>query len=471
MSDEALKNPGDLTKSIYNRRKFVKLAALSAAAVSLGSTLLAACGDAPTATPSSAPAGSATTAAGSSPAGAKVELQVYVHTNHPFDNVKPLFEKKYPNVTMKMLGNNDQKVFLTMLASKSDTIPDLFWPEVNDVQALGKTGALLDVTDIVTKLKDKFVPGKLAEVFVASTSKYAAFPGDVAPVGIYYREDLFKKAGVTVPEDWTWDDYIEASKKVKQATGAYTVTIAPEGVDRTGFMWTYLLAQMGGAVTNADGTQITMDDEKGIAAMKLLKKIYDAKIVLEEDMLNETFFAALSGNKVAAMPAPVWYRGFALDKNITTPEQGLGQWRVALLPRTSPTSIRTANLGGASIASTRFTKHAPEVKNFMEFAMGTMEGVSAMAKYGIMPSYLPFLESDEWKKARTPVMGDFAYNEVWTKASKEYPSTWYKQSVFGEAMTELGGAMMGMLKGSTPIESGMKTVGDRVRELNKRYQS
>ncbi|HEX2910868.1 MAG TPA: extracellular solute-binding protein [Chloroflexia bacterium] len=460
MSDEALKNTG---KSNYSRRRFLKLAAVSMAAIPAGSALLAACGD--SATP--APAAGAT---GGTSSSGKVELQVYVHTNHPFDNVKPLFEQKYPNVTLKMLGNNDPKVFRTILASK-ENVPDIFWPEVNDVQAFGKTGVLLDVTDLVNKLKDKYVPGKLAEVFIPSTGKYGAYPADVAPVGIYYREDLFKKAGVTIPDDWTWDDYIEASIKIKQATGASTMAIAPEGTDRTPPPWTFLLAQMGGSVTNADGSQVTLDDEKGIAAMKLLKKMYDAKIFYEEDPLNETFFAALSGNKIAALPMPVWYRGFAMDKNITTAEQGLGQWRVALLPRTGPNSIRTANFGGASIASTKYTQHPQEVKNFMEYAMGTMEGVTAMAKYGIMPSYLPYLESDDWKKARTPVMGDFPFNEIWTKATKEYPTTWYKQAVYAEAMTELGGAMLPMLRGQTPIESGMKAVGDRVRELNKRYQS
>ena len=71
---------------------------------------------------------------------------------------------------------------------------------------------------------------------------------------------------------------------------------------------------------------------------------------------------------------------------------------------------------------------------------------------------------------RAEAFGDFAFNEVWTQAVDQYPGTWYKQPVFGEAMTTLGAAMMPMLNGDVDIPTGLKDVGDQVRELNKRYQ-
>ncbi len=38
-------------------------------------------------------------------------------------------------------------------------------------------------------------PGKTAECFIPSTGLYAAFPGDIATVGLYYRQDKLDEAG------------------------------------------------------------------------------------------------------------------------------------------------------------------------------------------------------------------------------------------------------------------------------------
>ena len=131
---------------------------------------------------------------------------------------------------------------------------------------------------------------------------------------------------------------------------------------------------------------------------------------------------------------------------------------------------RTANYGGANIASTKYTQHPDEVKEFMVFALGTMEGAAACAEYGIVPPYLPSLESETWFDQRSPLMGDFAYNEVWTECVKQYPTNWHKQPVFEEALIEIGAQVPPMLNGEVEIEAGMKALGDRVRELNARYQ-
>jgi len=289
-------------------------------------------------------------------------------------------------------------------------------------------------------------------------------------VGLVYREDLLTQAGVTVPEDWTWDEFIEAAKSIKAATGAASFYFPTVGDSTTAFLWTFVTFQLGGAVTNADGTQVLLDDEKGIAAMQLVKKIYDADVSIDEVPFEENYFAAISAGQVAAAPLPVWYRGFGIEPSVTDEQSGLGQWRVALLPRPAEGAVRVANLGGAAIASTTYTQYPQEVMNFMELALGTMEGATACGDWGILPPFLPYLESEAWKSVRSPAFGDFAFNAVWTEAVRQYPGTWYKQPVFGEAMTELGAAMMPMMQGDVEIAAGMKAVGDRVRELNKRYQ-
>ena len=124
--------------------------------------------------------------------------------------------------------------------------PDLFWPEASEVQEFGQAGALLDVTDLIEEHKADLAPGKLAECLIAKTGQYVAWPGDIAVIGLYYRDDLLNSAGVTIPEDWTWEEFIETGKKIKQDTGAFSMTISTAGGDATALPWTILAMQLGG---------------------------------------------------------------------------------------------------------------------------------------------------------------------------------------------------------------------------------
>ena len=124
---------------------------------------------------------------------ATATLNVFVHENHPFDLVKPLFEAKYPNVKLNMMKNNDMNVLRTALAA-GDTdpggVPDIFWPEPFDVQQLGKTGVLFDCTALIEKHKSEFPEGKLAECYIPATGKYASVPGAISPTGLFWRPDI-----------------------------------------------------------------------------------------------------------------------------------------------------------------------------------------------------------------------------------------------------------------------------------------
>ncbi len=398
-----------------------------------------------------------------------ITLNVFVHANHPFDLVKPIYEAKYPNVKLNMMEQNDVAILRAAITAK-EGVPDIFWPEIDMVQELGKTGVLLDTTDIVTAEQADLSPGKTAETFIPSTGKYAAFPGDIATVGIFFRQDKLDEAGVTLPDSWSWDDFLEIGKTIKDKTGAASLVIPTDGTVRSADLFSFILCQLGGAITNADGTEVTFDNDLGVQAMTITQKLFQADIAIDEDPFAENYFAEIAAGNVAATPQAVWYRGFGIEPNATDETGGLGQWRVALLPSAGEGSLLTANLGGAAIASTIYTEHPEEVKNFMVLALGTMEGAEACGQWGILPPYLPYLQSDAWNSVRSDAFGEFNFNAIWTQAVDQYPGTWYKQPVFGEAMTTIGAGIIPILSGDTDITEGLKALGDQVRDLNSRYQ-
>jgi len=400
----------------------------------------------------------------------EITLNVYVHDNHPFDRVKPLYEAMYPNVKLNMMKQTDVAIFRATLAAKGAGTPDIIWPPVDLVQELGKTGILLDVTEVVTGLKADLSPGATSACYIPSTQKYAAFPGEITAIGLYYRQDLLEKAGVTIPVDWTWDDFVETAKEIKAKTGAYSLVLPTTGVSESANLWSYILNQMGGGITSADGAQVLLDDEKGVAAMEQTKRLFAAGVAIDEIFYTENYFAEIAAGNVAIAPLEVGFRNFGIEPNVTDETSGLGQWRVALLPNAGPGTARSVNEGGAAIASTIYTRRPEEVKNFMRFALGSMEGANACGDWGILPPYLPYLQSAEWSAIRSPAFGDFAFNDIWAEAVAEIPTTWHRLPVFGEAMGAVGAAIMPMLQGSVDSASGLKVVGDQVRALNARYQ-
>ena len=140
--------------------------------------------------------------------------------------------------------------------------------------------------------------------------------------------------------------------------------------------------------------------------MEQTARLYQADIAIDEEPFEENYFAEIAAGNVAITPQAVWYRGFGIDPNATDETGGLGQWRTALLPSAGEGSLLTANLGGAAIASTTYTEHPEEVKNFMVMAMATMEGAEAGGDWGIQPPYLPYLESETWTSVRDEALAN-----------------------------------------------------------------
>ena len=68
-----------------------------------------------------------------------------------------------------------------------------------------------ELSDIVSS--DDFLPVKMGEVTI--NDKIVGFPWDAGPVAVFYRTDYFEQAGVNAEDIQTWDDFIEAGKKIE----------------------------------------------------------------------------------------------------------------------------------------------------------------------------------------------------------------------------------------------------------------
>ncbi len=252
----------------------------------------------------------------------------------------------------------------TVLASYANKFPEGF----------------LDVSENVSV--DEFLPAKVAEVTL--NDKVHAFPWDAGPVAMFYRSDYFEQAGVNPDEILTWDDYIEAGKKIEEVCKTPSgdpVKMLPMD-PTTSSIYTRLRGMLGVDTFDEEGNP-AVDSPESIAAMKEAKRIYDSGIALNYDGWSE-YEQSVVNESVATIPEAVWMIGTIKDKAPQTE----GKWGVMQMPTMEGATYSTNN-GGANVAINAKTDFPEEAKAFLEFAMKDTEiQASGFEKYGLYPSYV-----------------------------------------------------------------------------------
>lgn len=421
------------------------------------------------ATPAAAPTTAAVSAAPTTApvaSGQKQTLSFWGHQDHPMDVAQKSFAKLHPDVNLdwQHLGDWLTK-FKATLASGSG-VPDLVWLEATDVQNFGAKGVLLDITQRLAPNKDQFAPGKVTEVTIQKKKAQVAMPGDIGLVALWYRPDLLQKAGIKeVPADLSYDTYYQMAAELQKAgTAAFLLPSA-------GWSWPFeiILSQAGGSITSLDGTQVTIDDAKGVQAMNVVKSLWQTKANLDVKWLSPDYWAAVKAGKIAADFMPAWMRGFA-ESELKSEADGLGKWQLAPLPAVKGGVSQTAQIGGASLASTTFTKVPDLVWQFMQYSLGSMDGATDVGGWGIIPSYLPYLSSTQFSSIKSTLFGDFPWTKTWATLAPQLSTTYARTAVFSDADGLITQDIMPMLDGKVAVEAGMKALGDKVRQANDRYQ-
>ncbi|QCJ41017.1 sugar ABC transporter substrate-binding protein [Bacillus sp. S3] len=340
------------------------------------------------------------------------------------------FQKKYPDVKVKVEDFNSGDLYekLTVgLAARGSGLPDVVLME--DERIPGYTFQFPQGFSNLTKLgydkyKDSFNPAKVAAV-QDKDGNFVAAPWDIGPAGVFYRVDYFEKAGVDPKSIETWDDYIAAGKKIKEATGAKMLPIDIPNYDG---IFQMMMQQQGLSYFDQDG-KITLDSPEAVGAMNVIKKLHDEDLVLNNNGWDGIVTATVNGT-VATVPYGVWYTGSIMDQ---APDLK-GKWDVFYLPSFEKGGNRYANLGGSSLLIPSTSKNQSAAYAFVDFFTTDQDSqMLGFEKYGLFPSLKEtynapqFTENSEYFN-NSPVFKKFAdivddvpkihLNENFAKASK-----------------------------------------------------
>jgi multiple sugar transport system substrate-binding protein len=129
------------------------------------------------------------------------------------------FEKANPTIRIKVEPQVFSQLMSKFLAGhNTGSAPDIIWVNTENMGALVKSGAAADLNDLFLK---GWTKDQDADFFVRAgwdatlvNGKRYAVPLFHATTSLFYRKDLFKEAGVDPASIKTWDDLVEAAKKL-----------------------------------------------------------------------------------------------------------------------------------------------------------------------------------------------------------------------------------------------------------------
>lgn len=322
----------------------------------------------------------------------------------------PAFNKEYPNVKVKVedIGRLDVYEKLTVgLAANGSGLPDVSLVEDDHIQNyltqfpdgfmnLSKSGYDNSIKKF-SQSKIDAVKNKKGEIY--------AMPWDIGPVEVFYRTDLFKKAGVDPNSIKTWDDYLNAGKKIKAATG---VDLLSMDIANDDGLFRIMLNQQGTYYFDDKGN-INLTSDAAVKAMTMLKKLHDAGVMLNVEGWNGGI-AAMKNSKVATIPTGVWYTGTMMDQapNLS------GKWDAFKLPAFEPGGNQAANLGGSNLMIPASSDNKAAAYAFAKFFTTNADvQVQSMKKDGLFPSLTstydkPFFSEKVAYFNNTPIFKSFS---------------------------------------------------------------
>lgn len=187
-----------------------------------------------------------------------------------------LYTEAHPEVSFEILSFtwDDYFEWISLETAKGN-MPDLIQMDYQYINTYAQNGSLADLTAFVeggiirTEEMDRDildsgrVEGKLRGVATGTSL-----------LSMVYNPAVFDEAGISYPEpDWTWADFSDICRKIKERTGKYGVAMTPV-LDMN--LYQYWLRQHGERLFSQDGRTLGYEDDAlYVEYLALFKELMD----------------------------------------------------------------------------------------------------------------------------------------------------------------------------------------------------
>jgi multiple sugar transport system substrate-binding protein len=321
-------------------------------------------------------------ASGTSGSKGKVQLTFWDWDPH-MDKVVAKWNTAHPDIHVKLSNpaGGDQLVAKMITAHEAKNGPDIAKVEYQSLPALVSKGVVRDITDYTKDTVKKYDATTLKNTVFQD--KVYGVPQDTAPLMLFYRADLFKKYGLSVPT--TWDAY-EADAKTLRAKAPKAYLTNFDAADPGWF--TGLAQQAGAAWWSASGDSWKVDIA-GDATRKVAG--YWQKLVDEGVIAKNPSFSPQWNKQMNDGTLLTWISGAWAPAQLGGIAPGTkGKWAVAPLPAWTQGDPATGIWGGSATTVTSDSKHPAEAAEFASWLNTDDAAVTEQVKQiNVYPAALP----------------------------------------------------------------------------------
>jgi multiple sugar transport system substrate-binding protein len=351
------------------------------------------------------------------------------------EEIAASFEKKYPNVTVKVVNagtGNDQYIKLQNAIKAGSGAPDVAQIEYYALPQFALSDSLVDLSDFgFDDFEDEYTASTWGSVNL--DGGVYALPQDSGPMALFYNKAVFDQYGLTVPT--TWDEYVETAKKLHAANPeAYITNDTGDAGFTTSMIW-----QAGGKpYTTKDNTDVTIDlqDEGSKKFADTWSQLTQNDLVSPVSSWSDEWYRGLGDGTIATLAIGAWMPG-----NLTSgvPEAA-GDWRVAKLPTWEAGVPANAENGGGGDSILKQSKNKLVAAGFLEY-MNEGEGTKISMEKGGFPSTVADLESDDFLAQSSDYFGGQKINEVLADSINDVVPGWsylpfqvYSNSIYNDTV-------------------------------------
>ncbi len=278
-------------------------------------------------------------------------------------------------------------------------------------------------------------------------------PVDTAPMGMFYRTDVYKKFGITPAT--TWDQFAQQAAQVHAADpGTYLSSFYPASPDT----WGAFTQQAGGTffATDGDAWKVTVDSKATQQVAAVWQKQLDAKTTKVEVSDTPDWYQEVQNGTIATAFAPVWWAG-VLEGSAA---DSSGKWAVAPLPNYSADEKSTGTSGGSA---TSVLKGCKDVQGAVDFANWMSTDEDAMSILIDKAALFPASTKGQQNPALQKGVAFFGGQKIFQEFS-EYAKTIDPTWAYGPLNTETGAAIKDAFKGAT---TGTATLSEGLAAAQK----
>ena len=349
-------------------------------------------------------------------------LRLWTFARNHFDayvNAVPAFEAKHPGKSLEVQLVHGQAVTTRLQAAfwADLDVPDLVEVEISSAGSFFR-GPIDDVgfVDLLPFLRRSGLYERIVQTRYApytSRGKVFGLPHDVHPVMLAYRRDLFEEEGIDPDAIETWEDFVEAGRRITRPGERYIIELS----DNNAGHFETLLFQRDGGYFAPDGTLI-MDSDKTLETL-----LFYIPLVAGDDRIGadlgsgRVFTQAVEQGYFLSFICPDW-RSKICETDVP---RMAGKMALMPLPAPAPGGRRTSTWGGTMLG---ITKACPEPELAWEAAkhlyLDKEELAARFNETNILPPLKDAWEEPAFKEER-PYWSGQRLGALYAQMAEEVP--------------------------------------------------